>query len=112
VLLAVGSGAAALLLRPTIPYHPLAIGKWRRASRDRGCNPHSKCSKCCGCTEDQTRCAIASARSFAGLLMRTPGCIWIVPDAGDRAEWPVGLTMLVGVVHSKNFGPFRFTDGD
>jgi hypothetical protein len=27
-------------------YHSLAIGKWRRASRERGCIPHSKCSKC------------------------------------------------------------------
>ena len=32
----------------TIPYHSweMAIGQWRRASRDRGYISHSKCSKC------------------------------------------------------------------
>ena len=29
----------------TVPSLALAIGQWRRASRDRGCIPHSKCSK-------------------------------------------------------------------
>ena len=29
----------------TVPSLALAIGQWRRASRDRGCKPHTKCTK-------------------------------------------------------------------